>query len=256
MNNGICLLCNKSITSDKISDHLITEHHTHYKINNQPDELKDMSKCNYVLLVTREKIIEDDDFTVDKFTKFWLCVIIKGKKTFDDLNNVIINEWKCCNCNNGHCYNYKINNRTITNAKTKKTDKTLKSTRLYDELKLNSVINCELDDILTTNLKITVINIYENFDLEDIILCAKNFDPVYQCKICKKKNICTNMMFCTGCNKIFCTSCCVHNCENKRIQYITNLSNNPRSGIVCHDLSLYKIGRHATQLYEALEAYR
>lgn len=258
MNQGQCFLCNKIFLLTELKNHMINHcYNSNDELNN--DINNDFSKSTYLLLIERDKIIKDDDFTVDKFTKFWICVIIKGKSTFEELNLLIKNKWNCCKHNNlNHCYNYKINKRVITNSKTHKTDKKLNITRLYDELNLNSIIECEFDDILTTKLKISVIDIFKfsNEFLFDNKILAQNCSPFYQCKNCKQKNVCNNMIFCTGCNKILCLNCVTHDCLNKRDQYIVSLENNPRSGIVCFDLNLYKIGKEANQLYEALESYK
>lgn len=269
MTQGECMYCNQCFSFDEMTSHLVTSHNDQFV--NDPNELSDEDNNSndiYLFTVERGKIIKDDDFTIDKVNKFWFHVAIKGKKTFEKLNDIIRAEWHCCNMMNisnvldkdavKHCCTYKTNNSVITSSKINKTDKKLNVAKLCDELKLGSNISYELDDVLTTNAQITLVHIFRSKSKDNVFkqICAKNINPVYQCKTCREKFICTHTLFCTGCNKIMCVKCSQHECSGKRRQYMCGLENNPRSGILCFDLDLYKIGREANQLYGILNEYR
>jgi hypothetical protein len=221
----------------------------------------------------------NDDYTINKKDPYWLYFSIYKHSQLDKIIDIIRNKWLLCGIDEPHDHNYffAINDYYFSNTSSKKfNDKNEKYTEYTVETSICSLLQnvgeslmFEYDSILTTKIKLTLIyslNCNKQLNKKQISE-IKNSNQIYlqhekillfnslkyqNCKHCNQVNNNIKHLYCKKCKDVVCIQCLnkkLHKCY-KKISTYCEITNEPRTCVICTDLEKYKLGKKAINIYE------
>ena len=243
-----------------------------------------LEKCIYpklnienknILIFSVERVQENDrnmlvdDYTINKLNKLWLIISIYNNSSLEIFLDIIKDKWLQCCKDNKHKYDFIFDECNFSNNEITKFNRILNGS-FKSNTKISSIFTTigtfcilEYDAILSTYLKITLINTFKSENKKIKVKINKTRDLNYE-KILLFNNEyymdcchCANQLnnyYCKKCKKQICNNCIdnkEHKCYKKKSSYIL-IKNDPRTCINCLDLDKYKNGRLATLCYEKM----
>ena len=243
MNNiGKCTTCGKTTPLENIHYHL-----SECCLSNFADTKDEL----FVLGINIDKFIREDDYTVIKNKNMWLTMLAPRDMKFNNLDKLIRTKWFKC-CSDSHICEYILpSKKVITSNKQNKSQISSSRTKLSDGFKkIDSSVKYEFDSVLTSHFKITLLD-----RIKPCVNGSKIYKPTilaqncenFKCDKCSKYS--NESKYCDKCKLIMCKKCTnKHKCDGE----IIDLTNDPRFGVICSDLSRYIMGKLATDVFHCM----